>query len=87
MKYSTHSIRVRACVSLDKANKSPNFIKKQFRWMGKSHYVYLKDINTINEQQNVTLEESSLAVMDLIDVNIDNQIQTLSDEDREETGE
>ena len=74
MKYSTHSIRVWACVSLDEANKPPDFIKKRLT-------------NTINEQHNLALEESSQAVMDLIDLDVDNQMQTLSEEDREETGE
>ena len=87
MKHSTHSIRVWACVSLDEANKPPGFIKKKLRWMGKSYRVYLRDTNTINEQHNLALEESSQAVMDLIDSNIDNQMQTLSEEDREESGE
>ena len=31
MKYSTHSIRVWACVSPDEAGKSPDFIKKRLR--------------------------------------------------------
>jgi hypothetical protein len=87
MKYSTHSIRVWACVSLDEANKPPDFIKKRLRWMGESYRVYLRDTNTINEQHNSALEESSQAVMDLIDSDIDNQMQTLSEEDREESGE
>jgi hypothetical protein len=87
MKYSTHSIRVWACVSLDEANKSPGFIKKRLRWMGESYRVYLRDTDKINEQHNLALEESSQAVMDLIDSNIDNQMQTLSKEDREESGE
>ena len=33
VKYSTHSIRVWACVSLDEARKSLDFIKKQLRWL------------------------------------------------------
>ena len=49
--------------------------------------MYLRDTNKINEQHNLALEESSQAVMDLIDSNINNQIQTLSDKDREESGE
>ena len=59
MKYSTHSIRVWACVSLDEANKRPDFIKKRLRWMGKSYRVYLRDTDKINEQHNLALEESS----------------------------
>jgi hypothetical protein len=55
--------------------------------MGKAYRVYLRDTNTINEQHNSALKESSQAVMDLIDSDIDNQMQTLSEEDREESGE
>ena len=55
--------------------------------MGESYRVYLRDTNTINEQHSLALEESSRAVMDLIDSDIDNQMQTLSEEDREEIGE
>ena len=87
MKYLTRSIRIWACVSLDEANKSPGFIKERFRWMGEPYCVYLRDTKKINEQHNLALEESSQAVMDLIDSDIDNQMQTLSEEDREESGE
>ena len=53
--------------------------------MGKSYRVYLRDTNTINEQHNLALKESSHTVMNLIDSNIDNQMQTLSEVDREES--
>jgi len=33
-RYSAHSMRVWACVLLDEAGKSPDYIKKCFRWMG-----------------------------------------------------
>ena len=55
--------------------------------MGESYRVYLRDTNTINEQHNLALKESSQAVMDLIDSKNDNQMQTVSEEDREEPGE
>ena len=54
--------------------------------MGESYRVCLRDPDKINKQHNLALEESSQAVMDLIDSNIDDQIQTLSDKDREESG-
>ena len=55
--------------------------------MGESYRIYLRDTNKINEQHTLAPEESSQAVMDLIDSNIDNQIHTFSDKDREESGE
>ena len=38
-----------------------------------------------NEQHDLALEESSQTVMDLIDLDIENQIQTLSEEGREKS--
>ena len=87
MKYSTHSLRVWACVELDEAGKSPDFIKKRLRWLGESYRVYLRDTNKINQQHNEALQESSQAVMDLIDSDIDNIMEPLSAEDARESGE
>ena len=39
-----------------------------------------------NEQHNLAFEESFQALIDLIDSNIDNQMQILSEEDGEESG-
>jgi hypothetical protein len=33
-RYSAQSLRVRACVLLDEAGKSPDYIKKRLRWLG-----------------------------------------------------
>ena len=55
--------------------------------MGKYYRVYLRDINKINKQSNLALKESSQAVMDVNDSTADNQIQTLSEDDRKESGE
>jgi hypothetical protein len=35
-RYSAHSMRVWACILLDKVGKLPNYIKKHLRWMGDS---------------------------------------------------
>ena len=35
-KYSAHSLRVWACVLLDEAGKSPDFIRKHLHWTGDS---------------------------------------------------
>ena len=87
MKYSTHSIRVWACVSVDEAGKSADFIKKRLRWMGESYRVYLRDTNKINHQDIEALKESSQAVMDLIDSDIDRNMEPLSKDDVEASGE
>ena len=66
MKYTCQSIRVWACMLLDEAGKSPDFIKKRLRWMGKSYRVYLRDTNKMREQHNDALQESSQNFMELI---------------------
>ena len=50
-KYSAHSLRVWACVLLDEAGKSPDFIKKRLRWMGDSFRMYLRDTSIIQSSR------------------------------------
>ena len=56
MRDSCHSIRVWACVCLDKVGKQSDFIKKRLRWVGESYRVYLRDTNKINEQHRDALK-------------------------------
>jgi hypothetical protein len=42
-RYPAHSLRVWACVLLDQAGKSPDYIKKRLRWLGDSFRMYLRD--------------------------------------------
>ena len=86
-KYSCHSIRVWACVCLDEAGKSPDFIKKRLRWMGESYRVYLRDTNKINEQHKDALEPSLQATMALIETVEDVTIEQLLPEDAVQAGE
>ena len=58
-RYSAHSLRVWACVLLDEAGKSPEFIKKRLRWMGDSFRMYLRDTATINRQHRQALATAS----------------------------
>ncbi len=64
--YSAHSMRVWACVLLDEAGKSPDYIKKRRRWMGDSFQVYLRDTHVIQDQHREALRASSEEVMDLV---------------------
>ena len=48
---------------------------------------YLKDINKINHQHVEALKESSQAVMDVIDSDIDSNIEPLSENDAKASGE
>jgi hypothetical protein len=64
--YSTHYLRVWACVLLDKAGKLPNYIKKRLRWLGDSFRMYLRDTAIIKHQHVDALLAALQEVMDLI---------------------
>lgn len=95
-RYSAHSLRVWACVLLDEAGKSPDYIKKRLRWLGDSFRMYLRDTAVIQHQHVDALRLASQAVMDLLsalpedvialsrtmtDVSIDPQMQEYADEE------
>ncbi len=46
--YSAHSLRVWACVLLDKAGKLPDYIKKKLRWLGDFFRMYSRDTAVSN---------------------------------------
>ncbi len=46
-KYFAHSLRVWACVLLDKAGMSPSFIQKRLQWLGDLFKMYLRDTKAI----------------------------------------
>ncbi len=64
--YSAHSLRVWACVLLDETGKSPDYIKKQLRWLGDSFRMYLRDTAVIQHQHVNALQTASQAIMDLL---------------------
>jgi hypothetical protein len=59
-------VRVWACVLLDEAGKSPDYIKKRLRWLGDSFCMYLRDTAVIQHQHVDALRLASQAVMDLL---------------------
>jgi hypothetical protein len=65
-KYSTHSLRVWACVLLDEAGMSPSFIQKRLRWLGDSFKMYLRDTKAIQDKHLTALQSASSDVMALI---------------------
>lgn len=67
-RYSAHSVRVWACVLLDEAGKSAEFIKKRLRWMGDSFRLYLRDTQIIRGQHCDALHSASQEVMTLIEM-------------------
>ncbi len=76
-RYSAHSLRVWACVLLDEAGKSPDYIKKHLRWLGDSFRMYLCNTSVIQHQHVDALQTASQAIMDLLSALPDNVI-TLS---------
>ena len=65
-RYSAHSLRVWACVLLDEAGKSPEYIKKRLRWLGDSFRMYLRDTSVIQHQHVDALRAASQEVLELI---------------------
>jgi hypothetical protein len=65
-RYSAHLLQVWACVLLDKAGKTPDFIKKRLRWMGDSFRMHLRDMQIIQDQHHKALRALFGEVMDLI---------------------
>jgi hypothetical protein len=65
-KYSTHPLRVWACVLLDKAGMSPSFIQKHLRWLGDLFKMYLHDTKAIQDKHLAALQLASSDVMALI---------------------
>jgi hypothetical protein len=65
-KYSAHSLRVWACVLLDKAGMSPSFIQKCLRWFGDLFKMYLRDLKAIQDKHLAALQLASSDVMALI---------------------
>ena len=65
-RYSAHSLRVWACVLLDEAGKSPEYIKKRLRWLGDSFRMYLQDTLVIQHQHVDVLQAASQEVLELI---------------------
>ena len=59
-------MRVWACVLLDEAGKSPDYIKKHLRWMGDSFQIFLRDTHVIQDQHREALRASSEEVMGLV---------------------
>ena len=64
--YSAHSLRVWACVLLDEAGMSLDFIMFCLRWMGYSFRMFLRDTGIIQDKHRDILRAASQEVIDLI---------------------
>ena len=65
-RYSAHSLQVWACVLLDEAGMSPEFIMARLRWMGNSFRMYLRDTGIIQDKHRDVLRAASQEIIDLI---------------------
>ena len=57
-RFTSHSIRVGACVVLHEANKSPDFIKFRIRWKSDSYLMYLRNTPKLANQHNSAIDLS-----------------------------
>jgi hypothetical protein len=73
-KYSAQSLRVWACVLLDKAGMSPSFIQKRLHWLGDLFKMYLRDTKAIQDKHLAALQSASSDVMALIRTPPDNVV-------------
>ena len=64
--FSAHFLQVWACVLLDKAGMSPEFIMSRLRWMGNLFRMYLRDTGMIQDKHRDILRAESQEVLDLI---------------------
>jgi nitrate reductase alpha subunit len=64
--YFAHSLRVWACVLLNKSGKPPDYIKKRLCWLGDSFRMYLRDTAIIQHQHVNTLLAALQEVINLI---------------------
>jgi hypothetical protein len=81
-KYSAYSLRVWACVLLDKAGMSPSFIQKCLCWLGDLFKMYLRDTKAIQDKHLTALQSASSNVMALIGTPLDDIVHltaTMSD--------
>jgi hypothetical protein len=65
-KYSAHSLRVWACVLLDKAGISLSFIQKCLCWLGDLFKMYLHDTKAIQDKHLAALQLASSDIMALM---------------------
>ena len=72
LRYSAHVLRVWACVLLDKAGMSPEFIMSCLRWIGNSFRMYMRDTGIIQDKHRDTLRAASQEVIDLIAGSLEN---------------
>ena len=64
--YSAHLLRVWACVLLDEAGMSPEFIMACLLWMGNYFRMYLRNTGIIQDKHRDILWAASQEVIDLI---------------------
>ena len=65
-RYSAHSLQVWACVLLDEAGMSPEFIMECLCWMGNSFRMYLRNTGIIQDKHRDVLRAASQEIIDLI---------------------
>ena len=72
-KYTSHSLRVGACVLLHVSGKSPDFIKFRLRWRSDSFRMYLRNLSALARQHMEAIQSAQVPT--------DNDKDSLSDEE------
>jgi hypothetical protein len=65
-KYFAHSLQVWACVLLDEAGKSPDYIRKQLCWLGDSFCMHHCDMRVIQDAHCKALQSSMQEILNLL---------------------
>jgi hypothetical protein len=64
--FSAHSLRVWACVLLNKARMNPTFIKKCLHWLGNAFMMCLHDISKIQDRHILALSNKTSNISTLL---------------------
>lgn len=62
--FSAHMIRVTACVLLQQAGKSPDYVRSRLRWESEAYRVYLRDTSTLALQHLESVGRENQQVLD-----------------------
>jgi hypothetical protein len=76
-KYSAHLLQVWACVLLDEAGKSPDYIQKQLCWMGDSFQMYLCNTRIIQDAHREAMQALNKEILTLLHAQPDDIIQNV----------
>ena len=63
-RFTTHSLRVGACVLLHETSQTPDFIKARLRWRSDAYLMYLRNTPKLANLHNIAINESDQILSD-----------------------